>query len=477
MKRLAGGMCLPIAALAACSFAPRYEVPATVAVPKEYQGAATWRLAQPRDATPRGRWWTMFHDSGLDVLEDKVSTANQSVQAAAARLLQARADTRVARAAWFPSVVAADSATRARTSQYAPRVAPGYPRIGNDLDLEADFSYELDFWGRIRNQVAAASAAAEANAADLAGIELAIRAELANDYFAIRSYDEQVVLLDQTAADYAQALQLTQNLFTEGAAALTDVAQAQAQLLNAQTQAADARLGRARTEHALAVLVGENPVAFELAANPLPLDAPVPSIDPGIPSTLLERRPDVAAAERRVAASNSQIGVARAAYFPQVIFGAAAGFNSINQSVFLTAPARFWQFGPQVTLPLFEGGRLVAQADHAKAVYAEQAANYRNTVLTAYQDVEDNLTALRQLEAESRTLSSAVVATGVVLAQARIRYSEGLVTYLEVAASENAALQAQLSAINVQARRLTATVLLVKALGGGWGSGEPAADQ
>jgi multidrug efflux system outer membrane protein len=232
---------------------------------------------------------------------------------------------------------------------------------------------------------------------------------------------------------------------------------------------------RAQLEHAIAVLVGENPSAFRLAVNPLPLTAAPPTIDPGLPSELLERRPDVAEAERRVAAANAQIGVARAAYFPQFTLTGSGGFNSVHSSDWIDAPSLFWSIGPQVTLPLFEGGRLVAQTERAKAVYSEQVALYRNTVLTAYQDVEDNLAALRQLQAEGESEAQAVEATAIALQQSQDRYVAGIVTYLEVATTETASLQAQLAAINIRSRRLNAAVLLVKALGGGWQEPMPAA--
>jgi NodT family efflux transporter outer membrane factor (OMF) lipoprotein len=232
-------------------------------------------------------------------------------------------------------------------------------------------------------------------------------------------------------------------------------------------------LMRAQLQHAIAVLVGDNPSAFELPVNPLPQTAVPPSLDPGLPSALLERRPDVAAAERRVAAANAQIGVARAAYFPQFTLSASGGYNSVHSSNWIDAPSLFWSFGPQLTMPIFEGGRLIAQTARAKAVYSEQVATYRNTVLTAYQEVEDNLAALRQLQKESDSEAQAVEATGIALQQSLDRYSVGIVTYLEVSSSETAALQAQLSAINIRTRRLSAAILLVKALGGGWQPAEP----
>jgi NodT family efflux transporter outer membrane factor (OMF) lipoprotein len=263
-------------------------------------------------------------------------------------------------------------------------------------------------------------------------------------------------------------LALTQNLYVGGAAALTDVAQASAQLETARTQAADIRLQRAQTEHAIAVLLGRNPASFHRDPNPLPEALTPPAIDPGLPSSLLERRPDVAAAERRVAAANAQIGVARAAYFPVFSLSAAAGFNSTHASNWLTAPSRLWSVGPSGVLTVFDAGRHRAEAAQAKAAYDEQVADYRGTVLTAYQEVEDNLAALVQLQRESSSEAAAVSATGTALEQAQYRYKAGLVTYLEVATTENAALQAQLANAAIQQRRLTASVLLVKALGGGW---------
>ena len=299
-------------------------------------------------------------------------------------------------------------------------------------------------------------------------MNLSLSAEVAMDYYTLRSQDRQILLLDQAVADFGQSLQLTQNLYHGGAAALVDVAQAQAQLANARTQAADVRLQRSQSEHAMAVLLGETPSSYHLPPNPMTQEQLPPALDPGLPSALLERRPDVAEAERRVAAANAQIGVARAAYFPRFDITGTAGFNSAHSANWLSAPSLFWSLGPQVSVPIFEGGRLRAQTDRAKAVYTEQVANYRNTVLSAYQDVEDNLAALRQLELESHTQADAVNATAVALQQAQYRYRAGAVTYLEVATAETNALQAQLAAVSIQARRLNASVLLVKALGGSW---------
>lgn len=455
-------------AMAGCSLAPAYRVPDTAEAPGHYKESSDWKLARPGDGQPRASWWTSYGDAGLDRLEQRISASNLTLQAAFARLQQARAQYRISRADLLPQVAAQSYAMRERYSLNAPKSVP--PVLLDDFLLGADFSYEIDLWGRVRNEVAAAKANARASAADLASIELAVRAQLAEDYFNLRADDAEVRLLDRTVAAYAHALDLETHLFEGGAAALADVAQAEAELDNARTQAAELRLQRAQAEHAIAVLVGENPSTFALDANALPPEVVPPPIDPGLPSTLLERRPDIAEAERRVAAANAEIGVARAAYFPSFTLGATGGYESSRTSNLLTAPSLFWSLGPGVSLPLFEGGRLAAQTAQAKAVYREQVAQYRNVVLGAYQDVEDNLAALSRLREESETDAAAVRATRTALQQAQDRYAAGIVTYLEVASAETAALQAELAAVTIQARRMSASVLLIKALGGGWQS-------
>jgi NodT family efflux transporter outer membrane factor (OMF) lipoprotein len=456
-------------ALSACSFAPAYKTPDSAPAAGVYKESGDWKPAEPADARVRGAWWNLFQDPVLDRIEAQVADANQDLKAAYARLLQARAAVRISRADLFPTLNVGSSATRSRTSVNSPKFPPGAAPVGNNFDLEADLSYEIDVWGRVRNAVASARASEQANAADLATLNLAIRAELATDYFSLRSEDTQQQLLDTTVADYVKALQLTQNLYNGGAAALTDVAQAQAQLETARTQAADIGLQRAQTEHAIAVLLGQNPSVFQMDVNPYTIPVAPPPIDPGLPSTLLERRPDVAAAERRTAAANAQIGVARAAYFPVFSLGAAAGFDSTSTSNWLSAPSQLWSLGPAAgVLTVFDAGRHRAQTAQAKAAYDEQVADYRNTVLVAYQEVEDNLAALRQLQRENLSETAAVSSTATALQQAQYRYKAGLVTYLEVSTAENAALQAQIANVTIQLRRMNASVLLVKALGGGW---------
>jgi NodT family efflux transporter outer membrane factor (OMF) lipoprotein len=461
-------------AAAGCSLAPHYQRPATASPAATYRESTGWTLATPADAGGRGSWWTVFHEPALDALETQASDANQSLKASFASLQQARAQTRIAQAGYFPTVTADASASRNRVSENSPTFVAGKPAQYSDFLLGGELSYEIDLFGRVRNTVAGARAGEQATAGDVAALDLSLHAELASDYFTLCGLDAQQQLLDHTVADYAKALQLTENLYHGGAAAIADVQQATAQLETARTQAEDTRLRRAQTEHAIAVLVGQQASSFHLEPHPLPAAVLPPAVDPGLPSQLLERRPDVAAAERRVAAANAQIGVARAAYFPVFSLTGSAGLESVSAADWLTAPSRFWSIGPQGLLTVFDAGLHRAQSAAAHAAYDQQVANYRNSVLTAFQDVEDNLAALRQLEQESVSDAGAVTATQGALDQANYRYQGGLVTYLEVVSTENAALSAQLAAVDIQVRRMTASVLLIKALGGDWNPPAPA---
>ena len=465
VRALAAGLA---AVLGACSLAPHYERPATAPPSSTYKEAGEWKVSAPADTSARGHWWMMFDDPDLDALEAALTDANQSLKAALARLEQARAQTRIARSDWFPTLTAQANATRGEVSVYSQGYTPGKTRTGNSFVLSGDLSYEIDVFGRVRNTVAGARATEQATAGDVASLDLSLHAELATDYFMLRGLDIEQRFLDQTVSDYARALQLTENLYKGGAAAVSDLQQAQAQLESARTQAEDTRLHRAQTEHAIAVLIGREPTEFSLPARAEDIFPSLPAIDAGLPSQLLERRPDVAAAERRVAAANAGIGVARAAYFPVFDLLAGAGAQSGSTATWLTAPAQFWSIGPQVVLTIFDGGRHAAQSAAAHASYDEQVANYRGTVLTAYQDVEDNLAAIRQLQRETVSQAAAVKATQGALDQANLRYKGGIVTYLEVVSTQNAALAARLSAADIDIRRATATVQLVKALGGDW---------
>jgi outer membrane protein, multidrug efflux system len=469
--RLGAALLAAGATLAAgCSLAPRYRTPATAPPAPAYKELEGWKLAAPADDLPRGPWWQMFRDDELNALEAQVTSANQNLRAALARLDEAAAQTRLARASFFPTVTADGSATRERLSANAPEFPAGGRTYYNDFNTGGTLSWELDLFGRVRNTVAGAHATEQATAGDVAALDLAVHAQLASDYFMLRGLDAQQEILDHTVADYSRALDLTQNLYRGGAAALSDVDQAQAQLQTARTQAEDTRLHRAQTEHAIAVLVGQQASSYSLAAHPLPAGLQPPGIDPGLPSQLLERRPDVAAAERRVAAANANIGVARAAYFPDFSLAGALGWESVAASTWFAAPSRYWSVGPQGLLTVFDAGAHAAQAAGAHAAYEEQVADYRGTVLSAFQDVEDNLAALRQLQRESLSQAAAVEATQSALDQANYRYKGGIVTYLEVVSTENAALAARLTALGIETQRLTSSVQLVQALGGDWQS-------
>lgn len=458
--------CAVCAALGACSLAPPYERPSVPAPPEAYQGTGGWKVAQPADEVERGVWWRVYHDPLLDQLEGRVDSSNQDIRAAFAQLAQARAQTRVARAEYFPTITANASAQHYRNSMLGPNYSAAMPTVTSDLVLNADVSYEGDVWGRVRNSVAAARFVEQASVADCAALSLAVHAELASDYFILRGATAEQEILDQTVGDYAHALALTESLHEGGLAAKADVDQARAQLESARTRAAETHLLRAQTEHAIAVLLGESASSFHLDVQPLSVDVAPPPLDPGLPSELLERRPDIAAAERRVAAANAAIGVARAAYFPVFNLLSAAGFESTQASTWITAPARVWSFGPQAMVTLFDAGRRRAQTAQTQAAYEEKVAEYRGTVLAAYQDVEDSLIALNDLERESRSEAAAVAATAGALQQSQYQYQTGLVTYLQVVVTENAALVARLAAVEIGIRRLNASVLLVKAVGG-----------
>jgi NodT family efflux transporter outer membrane factor (OMF) lipoprotein len=460
--------CVTFGVLAGCTLAPRYERP-TVAVPEHYAGEhGDWKAAEPADGTPRGAWWTRFGDAELDRLEAELSTSNQSLKAGLARLDEARAGVLAAGSALFPRINASGSATRTATSLNSPSYSATRPDITNDFMAGAALSYELDVFGRLRSTFQGARANAQAAAGDVATLELNLRAELATDYFLLRALDTEVEILDHAVADYSKALTLTENLYRGGAAAIADVKQATAQLEIAKTQAFDTQLKRAQIEHAIAVLVGRVPSTFHLPSMPLPETVRVPVVERALPSALLERRPDVAAAERRVMAANAGVGIARAAYFPVFNLTGILGRESTNRATWFEAPSRFWSVGPQALLTLFDAGQHIAQSRAARAALEEQIANYRNTVLVAFQDVEDNLSAVEKLELEHDSAMAAAAATQAALDQANYRYKAGIVTYLEVVSAENAALSAKLTLASIDSRRVAATVLLIRALGGDW---------
>jgi multidrug efflux system outer membrane protein len=461
-------MAFAASVLAACSLAPEYKVPETPAAEGFKEAAGPWQPAAPSDALNRGAWWQAFGDPQLDALEGQLQSSSQDLRAAIARYEQARATAGQVRSFLYPSLDANASATRGRESaEAAEGRAPREP-VKNDFIASLDLTWEIDLFGRLRNASAAANRRVEASAGQLAALDLALQAELASTYFELRGADATLALIEDTVENYERAAELTQNRHEGGIAAATDVDQAQAQLQDALAQLADVRLQRAQLEHAIAVLTGQPPAAFSLTPAPEPFVAEPPAIDPGLPSTLIERRPDVAAAEREVAAANAEIGVAAAAWFPVFGFGASGGYQSPESAHWFDAPNQFWSVGPFVTTPIFDAGRISAGKRGARAAYDEAVANYRQSVLTAYQEVEDNVAALHHLADQVASEEAAAAAAQRSVFHANKRYAAGVADYLEVAATQTRALNAQRAALDARVRRAVAGVQLVRALGGGW---------
>jgi NodT family efflux transporter outer membrane factor (OMF) lipoprotein len=457
---------IPIALLlGGCTVGPKYVRPATE-VPPAYKEVATFRVAQPSDASSKGKWWEIYGDPQLDSLEDQVTVSNQSLKAAQAQFLEARAAVRIARAAYYPTVSATPTVSRTGQSVNKPLFGATSPVDYNDFQLPVDVSYEPDVWGRVRRSVEAARSEAQASAADLATVDLSLHAELAMDYFELGGLDSQKQLLDSTVQSYEKALELTQSRYHGGIASAVDVAQAQTQLETTRAQDQDVDVQRTAFEHAIAILIGKPPAEFQQL--PAPLTAPPPSIPVGVPSELLERRPDIAAAERRVEEANAQIGVARSAYFPQFPLTGEGGFDSSRLGILLQGPSGFWALAGSAAELIFDGGARRGIAEQARAAYQLSVDNYRQTTLTAFQEVEDNLSALRVLESEAKTQDAAVAAAEHSLDLSNTRYKGGVANYLEVTTAQSAALSDERAAVDILTRRMAASVLLVKALGGGW---------
>ncbi|MGH8461482.1 MAG: efflux transporter outer membrane subunit [Stenotrophobium sp.] len=461
-------LALPLT-LAACAMGPDYVKPAAPA-PVTYKEAGDWLHAQPQDEAQRGNWWQTFNDPQLDQLEQQVSVSNQTLAQAEAQYRQAQALVQAARAGYLPTLSANASASRSHSGSGSLSGSAGSNtggRSGDQFSLSLDAAWEPDLWGRVRRTVEANTANAQASAADLESARLSLQAQLAQDYFQLRVLDEQRRLLDETVAGYQRSLQLTQNQYAVGVAAKADVVQAQTQLKSAQAQAIDSGILRAQTEHAIAVLIGKPPSDFSIAAAPVLLVVPPPA-PPGVPSTLLQRRPDIAAAERRMAAANAQIGVAETAYFPDLTLSASGGYQSSSFADWIALPYRFWSLGPSLAMTLFDGGARRAQTHQAIAIYDQNVASYRQTVLSAFQAVEDNLVQLHLLAQEAQVQDEAVAAAQESVKLATNQYKAGTVSYLNVVAAQNAAYGDQRSALNILGSRLSASVLLIKALGGGW---------
>ncbi len=454
-------------ALAACSQAPTLKLP-EVPVATAYKEAAPWTTAQPADQLPRDAWWTLYGDAELDALQQRLIANSPDLAAALARYQQSKAVTDQLRASQYPSLAASFNTQRDRQSQTRPLrvLGPTSPNEYTSSTLGLDLEYELDLWGRVRSLVSAGVAQDQAAQADLASARLALQAQLADSYLVLRGLDQDAALLRDTEAAYAKALDLTRQRHDGGIASGLDLARAQTQLESTRSQARQSQAQRAVVEHAIAALVGASPSAFSLA--PQPAELPLPAVPTGLPATLLQRRPDIAAAERRVAAANASIGVARAAFFPAVTLSAMAGLQSNALGSLFEAPNLYWAIGPTLVMSLFDGGRRDAEVARVQAVLDENGARYRSVVIGAFQQVEDNLALLTDYGAAAESERAAVAAAKRSLAYAESRYREGAISYLEVVVSQTTTLQAQRSALDLSTRQRRASVQLIRALGGGW---------
>jgi multidrug efflux system outer membrane protein len=463
---------ISLALLSGCSVGPDYVQP-EVPQPANYKEAGNWTKAEPRDEISKGDWYKVFHDPELNELETEAQGANQTLRAAVARVSESRAAARQTEADFFPSLDFSADGSRQRTSPNNGQLvaeSPGGKAASHTFNsatvVPFDLSYEVDIWGKVRRAFEAAGDQAQASAADYENVLLTLKAEVATTYFAVRTADAQIDVERRTIKSYKDNLDLINSRFKGGVSTQLDVDQAEATLAAAQAQLASLDQGRAQLEHALAVLLGRAPETFSLHENPLDLEPP--SIPPGLPSNLLERRPDVAAAERRVAAQNAQIGVAIAAWFPSLHLTGQTGFDSGDLGLLFNWESRIWSYGPNIQFPIFEGGQINANIKQQRAAYEENVANYRQQVLVAFQDVEDSLSALRYLagqqEAEDRAFNAYKGALDLTMA----RYNSGLVSYLDVIEAQALALGAEQLDVQIRGNRIASTVQLIKALGGGW---------
>src|SRR6266404_5595861 len=470
-----------LAMVAGCTVGPNYKRPPAATIPEAYTGATNvvstdsgatngWKVAEPQAQIPKGNWWEIFGEAKLNELENQASAANQQLKVAVARLAEARAQMDITRAGLFPNISLSGSYTRQRSSPNAPLsttgAASGRSATFNDFLVPLTLGYEVDLWGRVRRSVESARAQAQASADDLETIKLMIQAEVAMDYFTLRALDAQRAVLNSSVQVFTKSLQLTRNLRAGGAVSDLDVAQSLTVLKTTEAQLPAVTLQRAQFEHAIALLVGQPASTFHVSEHAL--SAAPPLIPPGLPSALLERRPDISAAERRMASANASIGVAKAAFFPTVQLNGLAGFESLNTGTLFNWSSRLWAVGPSITLPIFEGGKLRANVRFAKAAYEEMVATYRQSVLTAFSEVEDNVAAQTLLANQYAAESDALVAARSELEIVNNQYRDGLITYLEVATAESTALNVEFTATQLRGQQLVAAVTLVKALGGGW---------
>jgi multidrug efflux system outer membrane protein len=461
--------------IAGCSVGPNYHRPSAFAgtnqIPAAFSEVGTntaqWKTAEPAAHLSRGAWWQIFGDEELNRLENLATSGNQELAATVARFEQARALVNVARSDFFPHISAAPGYSRQRNSLHEHAINQTINQNFNAFSFALDTNWELDLWGRVRRQVEAARARLAAATNEIESVKLSIQAELAVDYFSLRALEAQYALLQRAIENFNRSLELTRNRRAGGIATDLDVAQAETQLRTTEALLPDAELQHSKFLHAIASLCGQPATGFKIESSKGAL-SDIPAIPLALPSELLERRPDIAVAEQRMAAANAEVGVAQSAFYPRVQFHGLAGFQSVNIGTLFDWPSRFWAVGPSLDLPLFTGGRNRAQLSAQRAAYAETVANYRQTILNSFQEVEDQLAAQRLLSAQLDSESAALVAAQRTLQIANNRYQAGLVTYLEVATAQSAELERERQVVRLKAERLTASATLAKALGGGW---------
>lgn len=456
-------------AITGCSLAPTYEVP-KLPIPGHFKEAAPWTDAQPADSLPRGSWWTIYNDAQLSTLEQRLDANSPDVAAAYARYAEASSYDEQARAGLFPTISGLLGVSRNRQSNTRPLRGAGQTNEYNSDAVDLQTDYEVDLWGRLRNLVASAHAQTQAANADLASAKLSLEVRLADDYFSILGEDRDIQLLIDTVTTYRKALDLTETLHNGGVVSGLDVSRARTQLDNAKAQVSESRSRRALLEHAIAALAGESPANFALSADGH--TSIVPEIPAGVPATLLQRRPDIAAAERRAAAANAAIGVARAAFYPSIDLSVMLGLQSDSSSSWLMAPASYWTLGPQLSETIFDWGRHEAELKRARASLDEASASYRSTVLAAFQQVEDDLALLANYAVEHADQTAAVNDAQKTLDISMTQYRDGGADYLNVVDSQTVVLSARRAQLSLETRRLRASVDLVRAVGGGWMSAD-----
>lgn len=459
------GLLAGLFSLTGCAVGPKYHPP-SAPTPPTYKELGNWKTAQPSDQNLGGNWWEIFQDPQLNALEEQVNVSNQNLKAAVAQYQEARAALRYARADYYPTITASPSATREKFSSNSALNGALHGETVNDFTVPLNLNYEVNAWGRVSRNVELYRTQAQASAADLAVVNLTMHADLAVDYFAARSLDAEQKILRDTVVQYQQALQLNDDRYQGGVASEVDVEQARTILETTRAQLVDVGVARAQHEHAVAVLAGKPPAEFALP--PLPMATPPPPIPVGVPSELLERRPDIAASERLVASANAQVGLAKLAYYPVVNLVASGGFDSKTITTLIQGPSAIWAAGASAAVTVFDVGRRRALNDQARAAYDSTVASYRQTVLTAFQQVEDNLAAMRILEEEAGVQAKAVQAAERSLDLSNTRYDGGVTSYLEVITAQNAALSDEVTAVNILGRRMASAVQLIEALGGGW---------